>query len=56
MATVPGRGEYLKMKLFLKGTARTSETVSSKSASVSVGKPTMMSPAIVASGSFVVIR
>src|SRR2546430_12045380 len=38
IATVPGRGEYLKMKLFLNRQWRTSSTVCSNSSSVSVGR------------------
>jgi len=50
IATVPGRGEYLKMKLFLNRQCFTSATVFSKSSSVSVGKPTMKSLAMQTSG------
>jgi hypothetical protein len=41
---VPGRGEYLKMKQFLYRARFDELDGPSKSSSVSVGKPTMMSP------------
>jgi hypothetical protein len=42
-ASVPGRGEYLKMNALSYRTRSISAHVASKSASVSPGKPTMMS-------------
>ena len=49
-AGVPGRIEYWKVKAELKRDASTTRIVSAKSASVSPGKPTMMSVVIAASG------
>jgi hypothetical protein len=49
-AGVPGRMEYWKVKALEKRAASTTRSVSSKSASVSPGKPTMMSVVIAASG------
>ena len=42
-ASVPRRGENMKVKAESKRTASTTSSVSSKSSSVSPGKPTMMS-------------
>ena len=50
---MPGRGLYLKMKLFLNRASRTSSTVCWKSSSVSPQKPTMKSLVIAASGTIV---
>ena len=50
MAIVPGLGEYLKMNEFLYRAWRRRVIVAWKSASVSEGKPTMKSPAIVTLG------
>ena len=47
---MPGRGEYWNVKAPAKRASATSESVSAKSASVSPGKPTMMSVVIAASG------
>lgn len=49
-AGVPGRIEYWKEKAEENRDSRTTRNVSSKSASVSPGKPTMMSVVIAASG------
>ena len=49
-AGVPGRGEYWNVKAPLKRACCTSDRVSSKSASVSPGKPTMMSVVMAAAG------
>ena len=49
-AGVPGRLEYWKVKAPAKRASRTTSRVSSKSSSVSPGKPTMMSVVIAASG------
>ena len=49
-AGVPGRIEYWKVKAEEKRDSRTTRSVSSKSSSVSPGKPTMMSVVIAASG------
>ena len=40
---MPGRSEYLNEKLSVKRTSSISDRVSAKSASVSVGKPTIRS-------------
>ena len=49
-AGVPGRLEYWKVKAEENRASRTTSRVCSKSASVSPGKPTMMSVVIAASG------
>ena len=49
-AGVPGRLEYWKVKAAENRAARTTSRVRWKSASVSPGKPTMMSVVIAASG------
>ena len=49
-AGVPGRGEYWNVKALAKRARSTTSRVCSKSASVSPGKPTMMSVVIAASG------
>ena len=49
-AGVPGRFEYWKVNALENRAARTTSRVCSKSASVSPGKPTMMSVVIAASG------
>ena len=49
-AGVPGRGENWKVKALSKRAASTTSRVAAKSASVSPGKPTMMSVVTVRSG------
>ena len=49
-AGVPGRGEYWNVNAPANRACRTTSRVSSKSRSVSPGKPTMMSVVIAASG------
>ena len=49
-AGVPGRLEYWNVNAVENRAARTTSRVGSKSASVSPGKPTMMSVVIAASG------
>ena len=48
---MPGRGEYWNVNALANRAARTTSSVAAKSASVSPGKPTMMSVVIAASGS-----